>query len=100
MVLAGLLAGCSEPPAPEPVPTASMAATAQGDSSKQCGAMPCRSSGAPYVTDEGAIVIFPGEQFAIAFEVENGKIVGAQPNSAGGSLSNAVEVSFSRSIAA
>jgi hypothetical protein len=91
-VLAGFLASCS---APEPVPTASMkAATAQGESSKQCGAMPCRSNGEPYVTDKGAIVIFPGEQLVIALEIENGKIVNAQPNPASGSLSNAVEVSF------
>jgi hypothetical protein len=64
------------------------------DSSKPCGAMPCRSNGVPYVTDKGAIVIFPGEQFVVAFEIENGKIVNAQPNPASGSLSDAVEVSF------
>jgi len=69
-------------------------AACQTDSSKQCGTMPCRSNGVPYVTDEGAIVIFPGENFVIAFAVEGGKIVGAQPNPVGGSLSNAVEVSF------
>lgn len=56
--------------------------------------MPCRSNGVPYVTDKGAIVIFPGEQFVVAVEIEDGKIVGAQPNSAGGAQSNAVEVSF------
>ena len=56
--------------------------------------MPCRSNGVPYVTDKGAIVIFPGEQLAIAFAIENGKIVNAQPNPVGGSLPNAVEVSF------
>lgn len=66
----------------------------QTDSSKQCGAMPCRSNGEPYVTGDGAIVIFPGETFVIAFAVESGKIVGAQPNPVGGSLSNAVEVSL------
>ena len=51
----------------------------------------------PYVTDKGAIVIFPGEQFVIAFEIENGKIVNAQPSPAGGSISDAVEVSFKQS---
>ena len=56
--------------------------------------MPCRSNGAPYVTDKGAIVIFPGEQFVIAFKIENGKIVGAEPYPAGGQLSNAIEVNF------
>ena len=56
--------------------------------------MPCRSSGVPYVNDKGAIVIFPGENFVIAFEIENGKIVSAVPNPAGGQPSNAIEVSF------
>jgi len=93
--LAVLLAGCSAPPTPEPVPTASTtAATAQGESSRQCGALPCRSNGAPYVNDKGAIVIFPGERFVIALKIEDGKIVGAEPNPAGGSLSNAIAVSF------
>src|SRR6185436_5958254 len=82
-VLVGLLASCSPPPASEPVPTASTAAP--GDSSKQCGAMPCRSNGVPYVTDKGAIVIYPGESFAIVFEIEDGKLVNAQPVPAGGS---------------
>ena len=47
-------------------------AAVQAEGSEQCGAMPCRSNGAPYVTDKGAIVIFPGEQFVIAFKIENG----------------------------
>jgi hypothetical protein len=91
-VLVGLLASCSPPPASEPVPTASTAAP--GDSSRQCGAMPCRSNGVPYVTDKGAIVIYPGESFAIVFEIEDGKLVNAQPVPAGGSRSDVVEVSF------
>ena len=82
VVLLALVAACATP------------ATVQVDSSKQCGVMPCRPNGVPYVTDKGAIVILPGEQFVIAFEIENGKIVNAQPNPAGGSLSDAVEVSF------
>ncbi|WP_119302705.1 hypothetical protein [Dongia deserti] len=94
-VLAGLLAGCSAPPAPEPLPMASMmAATAQGDSSRQCGAMSCRSNGVPYINDKGAIVIFPGEQFVIAFEIQDDKIVSAVPKPTGGHLPNAIEVSF------
>ena len=56
--------------------------------------MLCRSNGVPYVTDKGAIVLFPGESFVIAFEIENGKIVNAQPVPAGGSRSDVVEVSF------
>ena len=78
------------------VAACAMAAVAQADSSKQCGAMPCRSNGAPYVTDKGAIVIFPGEQFVIAFKIENGKIVDAEPYPAGGQLSNAIEVNFKK----
>jgi hypothetical protein len=93
-VLAGLIAACSAPPASEPVPTASTAATAPGDSSNQCGAMPCRSNGVPYVTDKGAIVIYPGESFVIVFEIENGKIVSALPNAAGGQPANTIDVSF------
>jgi len=69
-------------------------ATAQADSSKQCGAMPCRSNGVPYVTDKGAIVIYPGEQFVIVFEIENGKIVSAVPNPVGGQSANTIEASF------
>ena len=71
-----------------------LAAVAQADSSKQCGAMPCRSNGAPYVTDKGAILIFPGEQFVIAFRIESGRIVSAEPNPIGGRTSNAIEVNF------
>ena len=82
VILSALVAACATP------------TTVQVDSSKQCGAMPCRPNGVPYVTDKGAIVILPGEQFAIAFEIENGKIVNAQPNPAGSSISDAVEVSF------
>jgi hypothetical protein len=92
-VLMSLLAGCSAPPAPVPMPS-TIAATAQGDSSKQCGAMPCRSNGVPYVTDKGAIVIHPGEQFVIAFEIENGKIVSAVPGPASGQPTNTMDVSF------
>src|SRR5688572_7797479 len=63
---------------------------------QECGAMPCRSNGKPYVTDKGAIVIYPGERFVIGFKIEDGKIAGAEPIPAGGSLSNAVEVSFTQ----
>lgn len=56
--------------------------------------MPCRSNGAPYLNDKGAVVIYPGEHFMIAFEIEDGKIVNAVPKPLGGNLSNAVEVSF------
>ena len=66
--------------------------TKQAHSSNQCGAMPCRSNGAPYVTDKGAIVIYPGEQFVIALKIENGKIVNAGPNLAGGQSANAIEI--------
>lgn len=69
-------------------------ALAHADTSQQCGGMPCRSNGVPYLDDKGAIVIYPGEHFVIAFEIENGKIVNAVPNPTGGQLSNAVEVSF------
>lgn len=69
-------------------------AVAPADSSQQCGGMPCRSNGIPYLNNKGAIVIYPGERFVIAFEIENGKIVNAAPNPVGGQLSNAVEVSF------
>jgi hypothetical protein len=61
---------------------------------QECGVMPCRANDKPYVTDKGAIVIYPGESFVIAFKIVDGKIVGAEPIPAGGSLSNAVEVSF------
>jgi hypothetical protein len=70
------------------------AAAARADDSQQCGGMPCRSNGVPYLTDKGAIVIYPGERFAIAFKIEDSRIAGAEPIPAGGSLSNAVEVSF------
>lgn len=70
------------------------AAAVRADDSQQCGAMPCRSNGVPYVTDKGAIVIYPGERFVIAFKIEDGQIAGAEPIPAGGSLSNAVDVSF------
>jgi hypothetical protein len=97
VVLAGLLATCSAPPAPEPAPTASTTAAATpADSSRHCGAMPCRSNGVPYVTDKGAIVIYPGESFAIVFENEDGKLTNAQPVPAGGSRSDVVEVSFNQ----
>ena len=66
----------------------------QADSVRHCGALPCRSNGVPYVTDKGAIVILPGENLVIAFEIENGKIVGAMPNLTGGQLANTIEVSF------
>jgi hypothetical protein len=56
--------------------------------------MPCRSNGAPYLNDKDAVVIYPGEHFAIVFEIENGKIVNAVPKPLGGQLSNAVEVGF------
>jgi hypothetical protein len=56
--------------------------------------MPCRLNGVPYVTDKGAIVIYPGESFVIAFEIENGKIVNAVPSPAGGQLANTIEVGF------
>ena len=69
-------------------------AACQADSSKQCGAMQCRSNGVAYVNDKGAIVIFPGEQLVIAFQIEDGKIVGAEPSPPGGQLTHAVEVSF------
>lgn len=39
-------------------------------------------------------MIYPGEHFMIAFEIEDGKIVNAVPKPLGGNLSNAVEVSF------
>lgn len=71
-----------------------MAGAAQADSPMQCGAMPCRSNGVPYVKDKGAIVIYPGEQFVVAFKIEDGKIVGAEPSPSGGRLTNAVEVRF------
>ncbi len=56
--------------------------------------MPCRSNGVPYVTDKGAIVIHPGEQFVIAFEIENGRIVSAVPGPASGQPTNTMDVSF------
>jgi hypothetical protein len=56
--------------------------------------MACRSNGVPYVTDKGAIVIFPGESFVIAFEIESGKIVGALPRPVGDQAANTIEVSF------
>jgi hypothetical protein len=54
----------------------------------------CQSNGVPSVDDKGAIVIFPGEQFVIAFQIENGKIVRAERNPAGGQLPNTIDVSF------
>lgn len=76
------------------VATSVVAAVAPADSSQQCGGMPCRSNGAPYLNDKGAVGIYPGEHFMIAFEIEDGKIVNAVPKPLGGNLSNAVEVSF------
>lgn len=71
-----------------------MVAIAQAEGAHQCDGMPCRSNGAPYLNDKGAIVIYPGERLMIAFEIENGKIVSAVPKPVGEQLSNAVEVSF------
>ena len=70
---------------------AAVTSSATGDT---CGAMPCRSNGAPYINEKGSIIIYPGEHFAIAFKIENGKIVGAVPEPAGSQRANAVEVSF------
>jgi hypothetical protein len=32
--------------------------------------MPCRANATPYVTDKGAIVIYPGGSFAVALDVK------------------------------
>jgi hypothetical protein len=58
--------------------------------------MPCRSNGVPYVNDNGAVIIYPGEHFAIAFKIENGKIVGAEPRPVDGELTNALELNFTQ----
>ena len=49
-----------------------------------CGAMPCRANGAPYVTDRNAVVIYPGEKFAVPVDVAGGKIGDAKPASEAG----------------
>jgi hypothetical protein len=45
---------------------------------------------------QGAIVIYPGEQFVIVFEIENGKIVSAVPNPAGDKSANRSRRAFKR----
>ena len=57
--------------------------------------MPCRANGEPYVNDKHAIVIYPGEHFAIDVTIENGKVIAVAPRPAEGDLANTVELSFS-----
>jgi hypothetical protein len=61
-----------------------------------CGAMACRANGAPYVNDKGAIVIYPGEHFAVAFTIENHKIMSAAPKPVDGQVANTIELNFAR----
>jgi hypothetical protein len=43
--------------------------------------VPCRANGAPYVTEKDAVVIYPGESFAVAVDVDRGKVADPRPAS-------------------
>ena len=47
----------------------------------ECGAMPCRANGASYITEKNAVVIYPGESFAVAVDVGSGQVANPRPAS-------------------
>jgi hypothetical protein len=49
------------------------------DAPSSCGELPCRADGTPYVTNDGVIVIMPGEKFAVELKIEGDKVVGIVP---------------------
>lgn len=59
-----------------------------------CGELPCRANGVPYVTSDGAVVIMPGEKFAVELKIEGDKVVGIvprrDPKAPGGILLNMI----------
>lgn len=62
---------------------------------QECGAMPCRANGAPYVTDKGVLVIFPGEHFAVEFSETGGHLKPGQAKPLSDATGTFVELSFS-----
>jgi hypothetical protein len=49
------------------------------DAPSLCGELPCRANGLPYVTSEGAVIVLPGEKFAVELKIEGDKVVGIVP---------------------
>jgi len=46
---------------------------------EECGALPCRANGAPYVTDKNTTLIYPGENFSFDIDPASGKIGEVKP---------------------
>lgn len=64
-------------------------------SAEECGAMPCRANGAPYITDKGALIIFPGEHFAVEFSSGDGQLQLVQAKPISDATAALMELKFS-----
>ena len=57
-----------------------------------CGELPCRANGVAYVSEEGGVVILPGEEFSVELAIADGKIAGVTPRKLQPTLKNSIEL--------